>query len=373
MIPNYLRNIAIADDFKISELDSGSFAMPNYDAGRYYKDIALNNYFYALLVLRHYLKFISDYYFGINLGAKNVDLFILTPSVSSPMGPGSDSEAIQIKFGNLEMFLVDSSQFGFEPLLLNKFDKVYCYLPSMRGENPDARHLNQFFHCELEMKGKLDDLLPIIEGYIKQLCEMVFLMGATVKGISSDATRTNNILNKIIHTDKFPEITFDDAVKLLVDNGLKDQVNFTDHGRDIKSAGEIELMKILGVETPLWIKYFDRDRVAFYQKPDNKDNNKAINADLLFPPIIKGSFGGEIVGSGQRQDNDTEIYESLKRQNNISPKPYEWYIDLRRLPNYTITSGFGMGIERFIAWVLGKDNISHVIPYPRLKNIAAIP
>lgn len=167
MIPDYLRKIIVADDFKISKMDSGSFGMPDYDPGRYYKDIASNNYFYALLVLRHYLKFISDYYFGINLGAKNVDLFMLTPSVSSPMGPGSDSEAIQIKFGNLETFLVDSSQFGFEPLLLNKFDKVYCYLPSMRGENPDARHLNQFFHCELEMKGKLNDLLPIIEGYIK--------------------------------------------------------------------------------------------------------------------------------------------------------------------------------------------------------------
>ena len=150
-------------------------------------------------------------------------------------------------------------------------------------------------------------------------------------------------------------------------------MNFTDHGRDIKSMGEIELMKTLGIETPLWIKYFDRDRVAFYQKPGHKDNSKTINADLLFPPIIEGSFGGEIVGSGQRQDNDSEIYESLKRQNNISPKPYEWYIDLRRLPNYTITSGFGMGIERFIAWVLGKENISHVIPYPRLKNIATIP
>ena len=71
------------------------------------------------------------------------------------MGPGSDSEVIPIKFGKYNSFLVDSSQFGFEPLLLNKLDKVYCYLPSMRGENPDKRHLNQFFHCEAEIKGTL--------------------------------------------------------------------------------------------------------------------------------------------------------------------------------------------------------------------------
>lgn len=73
---------------------------------------------------------------------------MLTPSVSSPTGPISDSEVIKIKFGKYDSYLVDSSQFGFEPLLLNRLDRVYCYLPSMRGENPDKRHLNQFFHCE---------------------------------------------------------------------------------------------------------------------------------------------------------------------------------------------------------------------------------
>ena len=131
--------------------------------------------------------------------AKNVDLFMMTPSVSSPMGPGSDSEAIQIKFGNLNTNLVDSSQFGFEPLLLNGFDKVYCYLPSMRGENPDKRHLNQFFHCEAEIKGTLNDLIPIIETYIKTLCETVLLMPNIIDKIITyvqfDLRKLNNIFN----------------------------------------------------------------------------------------------------------------------------------------------------------------------------------
>jgi len=63
---------------------------------------------------------------------------MLTPSVSSPMGPGSDSEAIELQFGDLSTFLTDSSQFGFEPLIMNGLDKVYCYLPSMRGEDPTS-------------------------------------------------------------------------------------------------------------------------------------------------------------------------------------------------------------------------------------------
>jgi asparaginyl-tRNA synthetase len=94
---------------------------------------------------------------------------------------------------------------------------------------------------------------------------------------------------------------------------------------------------------------------------------------LLFPPIIKDAFGGEVVGSGQRQDNVEEMHESLKRQKNISSRSYAWYIDLRRQPNYTITSGFGLGVERFIAWALAKDDIKKVIPYPRLKNTVTFP
>lgn len=373
MLLNSIRKKLSKNDLEFSKIRKNSFLMPAYNPSLYYKDIALNNYFYALLTLRHYIKFTSDYYFGLNFGAKNVDLFMMTPSVSSPMGPGSDSEPIKIKYGNLETFLVDSSQFGFEPLLLNNFDKVYCYLPSMRGEDPDSRHLNQFFHCEAEAVGALEDLIPVIEEYIKFLCETILLMDNIVDRISNDSSKTKKILKKALNLKTFPEITFDDAVDLLVKNGMKKYVNFTDHGKNITSKGEIELMNILKVDTPIWIKYFDRDRVPFYQKPNPDNKDKTINADLLFPPLKDGAFGGEIVGSGQRQDNPEEMYESLKRQNNIPSEPYEWYIDLRRLPNYKVTSGFGLGIERFIAWALAKDNIRDVIPYPRLKNIRTLP
>ncbi len=363
----------LQDDLKISKIKESSFVMPIYTPSIYYKSIASNNYFYALITLRHYIKFTSDYYFGLKLGAKNIDLFMMTPSVSSPMGPGSDSEPIKIKFGKLETFLVDSSQFGLEPLLMNNFDKVYCYLPSMRDEESDSRHLNQFFHCESEMIGDMEDLIPIVEEYIKSLCETVLLMDNTINRISNDNKKTKEILKKVVGLKTFPEITFDEAIDLLVKNGMKKYINFTEHGKDIGSEGEIELMNILKLNTPIWIKYFDRDRVPFYQKPDPNNKNKTINADLLFPPIKEGAFGGEIVGSGQRQDNPEEMLESLERQNNIPSEPYDWYIDLRRFSNYKTTSGFGLGIERFIAWALAKDNIRDVIPYPRLKNIKTSP
>lgn len=373
MIPNYIKRNLLNDDKKFATKNKSLFCAPKYNPRSHYRELTSSYYFCALVILRHYIKLATDYYFSILQKAKNVDLFMLTPSVSSPMGLGSDSEAIQIKFGELETYLVDSSQFGFEPLLINDFSKVYCYLPSMRGEDPNPRHLNQFFHCEFEIKGTLDELIPIIEGYIKILCETILLMDNIVNKISDNNEKTKKVLKKIKNLKKFDSINFDDAVEILIKNKKEKYINFANSGgRDIKYQGEIELMRILKLEDPLWIKHFDRDRVAFYQKPCPEDASKVLNADLLFPPLSQGAFGGEVVGSGQRQNKSSEILESLGRQS-ISFKPYLWYINLRKIKEYQTTSGFGMGIERFVSWSLAKKDIKDVILYPRLKNKKTLP
>ncbi|MBU1246960.1 hypothetical protein KJ973_02525 [Patescibacteria group bacterium] len=372
MIPDYLRNQIEDDDLKFKSTNLKSFTLPIYDPRTHYIDLTRSGYFQALIILRHYIKTISDYYFGVMQKAKNIDLFLLTSSISSPMGSGSDSEAIPVKFGKFDSNLVDSSQFGFEPLLLNGIDKVYCYFPSMRGEKPDKRHLNQFFHCEAEIKGDMEQLIPIIEGYIKILAKALILMPNILERISLDSEKTTAILNKVLGLKKFPEVTFDEATDALVESGNKTLVNFTEFGCDILSDGEIKLAEIFNFNAPFWIRNYDRDRVAFYQKPDPKNSDKVINADLIFPPIIKDSFGGEIVGCGQRQDDYQELINSLIRQN-IKPEPYEWYINLRKLPAYKMTSGFGLGIERFITWSLCRDDIKNAILYPRLKNFKTHP
>lgn len=372
MLPIDLKKQITKDDQKFKRNKPNDFILPKYNPETHYLELTKSGYFHALIVLRHYIKIISDYYFGVKCGAKNIDLFMITPSISSPIGPGSDSKIIPIKFGKYNSNLVDSSQFGFEPLLLNEIDKVYCYLPSMRGENPDKRHLNQFFHCELEINGKINDLIPIIEGYIRFLSEFLLTMPNILTKISLYPKKTLLNLHKIIKSQEFPKITFDEAVSTLIKSGNKHLVNFTKSGRDLTSLGELKLAEIMKFKIPFWIKNYDRDRVAFYQKPMPDNTNKVLNADLIFPPISKESFGGEIVGCGQRQDNSEEMYESLFRQN-INPKPYEWYINLRKLPKYKITSGFGLGIERFIAWGLCRDDIKDVILYPRLKNVKTYP
>jgi asparaginyl-tRNA synthetase len=358
------------EDINFIKLDKADYILPIYNPTSHYLDLTSSHYYRGLLILRHYIKMISDYYFSQIIGAKNIDLFMLTPSISSPMGSGSDSEAISIKFGDLNTFLVDSSQFGFEPLIINGLEKVYCYLPSMRGENPDQRHLNQFYHCEAEIAGKLDDVIWLVENYVNHLSNGLIYFEYLFEKLSLDKNKSINSLSKIIETKSFNRITFDDAVIVLEKNGSKDLINYTKNGRDIKSEGEVKLMEILNQTTPLWITNYDRDRVPFYQKPIG--NRTVLNADLLFPPLIKNSFAGEIIGCGQRQDNTVEIYESLKRQG-LDKQNYEWYINLCRQSNYSITSGFGMGVERFITWLLCRDDIKEAIIYPRLKNTQTLP
>lgn len=354
-------------------LKSKNIFPPSYRSKTYFRDLTTHEYFDALILVRHYLKAASDEYFGKILKARNIDLFMLTPCISSPMGPGSDSEAVPIKFGKHDSYLVDSSQFGFEPLLFQGIEKVYCYLPSMRGENPDARHLNQFFHCEAEIIGTLEDLMPIIEGYIKVLSSMMIALEPLVSRMSRNPYSTRKTLRNIVTSNSFKRISFGKAYGILrSSNSTAKYTEKTKFGRQISSDGERFLAQREGDSLPIWMHGFDRDAVPFYQKPDPKDESKVINADLLFPPITKKGFSGEIVGSGQRQDDPKEMKESLRRQG-ISPKPYKWYIDLRRQRGYRTTSGFGLGIERFIAWSLGYENIRDVILYPRLKNVVTMP
>lgn len=348
------------------------FSLPEYDPSTHYLEIANSKYYRTLVILRNCIKQSCDFYWNDIQKAYNVDLFMMTPSVSSPIGPGSDSEAVEIKFGNLHTYLVDSSQFGFEPILLNGIDKVYCYLPSMRGENPDKRHLNQFYHCEAEIVGTLDDLIPMMEGFIKFLSQTLLSMPNIINLLSANPQRTKTFLENIVSTEKFTEIEFSKAVQLLKDNDCGDLINTTAHGSDISSQGEQKLLYILKADKPVWMRNFDRDRVAFYQKPHQSNKDKVINADLLFPSLTGSSFWGEIIGSGQRQDTYDEMLDSLKRQG-INPEAYQWYMKLRNLESYRTTSGFGLGVERFIAWALGRNDIKDVILYPRLKNLATYP
>jgi len=240
----------------------------------------------------------------------------------------------------------------------------------MRGGNPDARHLNQFFHCEAEMVGTLDELLPSVEGYVQALARTFVALTPIIELMSIDFSKAEQALQNIINAKSFNKKTFDEVYPWLQKNSSSHSVS--DFSRNITNSGEVVLVRAVGGVLPMWLCDYDRNTVAFYQKPNPENTNSVMNADLLFAPIVEGGFGGEIAGSGQRQDDSEEIAESIKRQG-VSSEPYGWYINLRKQPNYKTTSGFGLGVERFIAWALGYQDIKDVIHYPRLKNIKTLP
>jgi len=368
ILENILENAEIGAVEFVGTNGQNNLHPPLYGADSYVNDMVNDKYFAALAIVRHYVKLTSDAYWS-DFGAVNIDLFMLTSSASSPMGSGSDSEVISIQFGKYQTNLTDSSQFGFEPLMFH-LDKAYCYLPSMRGEDPDARHLNQFFHCEAEITGTLDELLPSVEGYVQALARTFIALTPIIRLISIDYSKTEQVLRSTVSTKSFSKKTFDEVYSWLQEN--PSYYSVSDFGRNITNNGEIALAQAMGDGLPIWLCNYDRDIVPFYQKPDPQNTNSVINADLLFAPIVEGGFGGEIVGSGQRQDNPEEIIESLERQK-VDRETYEWYINLRKQPEYKTTSGFGLGIERFIAWALGYSDIKDVIHYPRLKNIKTLP
>ncbi|MEK7638952.1 MAG: amino acid--tRNA ligase-related protein [Patescibacteria group bacterium] len=355
------------DDEQIGQDAHARLEHPVLDASHYYRQVATDPYFAVLTHLRHHVRAISDAYFSNVVGAKNVDLFLMTSSVSSPAGPGSDSEPIPLTFGGFDTYLVDSSQFGFEPVLIGGVPRAYCYLASMRGEDPDKRHLNQFYHCEYEAQETFEVAQAVAEGYVRSLASLIKEMTHTVEKLSQDPKKSREALDVLLATKLFQQITFDEAEALLLKHGYTEGIRESVHGKDLTSAGERELLKILGTKAPVWVTHYHRDRVPFYQKPAADNSERVINGDLLFPSIIENAFGGEVLGMGQRQDSVEEMYESMRRQG-IDPNPYEWYVDLRRISNYKTTSGFGLGIERFISWVLGFDNISKAILYPRMKG-----
>ena len=265
---------------------------------------------------------------------------ITTGSVSSPMGLGSDSSPVSVKIKNNDVFLADSMQFSLEiGARLNK-KGAYYVMPTFRGEQTDSRHLNEFVHSEVEIKGSLADIKKLAERYIKYLingllknCEKeIFAVAGTIEHLRLALNRD------------FPSIRFEDAQKEL--KGIEGALETSSCGEQvITSVGEKELIKRLGDFT--WLTNMPWLIVPFYQAKES--NTKfSMTADLL------GGIG-EMLGSGQRVLNNSDVDESLKFHK-VDENGYLWYKEMRDIETVQ-TSGFGLGTERFLLWALKHNDI----------------
>ncbi len=310
---------------------------------------ALDSDWYKLLVKLENLISVETTNFYCNEGMITMHFPVTTGSISSPMGKGSDSLPVSVDLFGIRTYLADSMQFMLEYGCRLTDKGVYYVMPSFRGEKADERHLCQFFHSESEIKGDLNDVMNLVDRYIKYLAkEVVNQLGEEIKNMVGDISHIEKIAN---YNGEFPRISFDDAETLLKE---KDPVNidkyieYNDGWRNITRAGETKVMELF--DGVVWITNYDLLAVPFYQKIDN-DGKTAKNADLLMGI-------GETVGCGERHEDYNQLLESLEKHN-VDESEYEWYVNMKK--EFPLqTAGFGLGIERLLMWILKCDDIRNM-------------
>ncbi|MEV7022793.1 asparagine synthetase A [Kitasatospora sp. NPDC093558] len=289
-------------------------------------------------------------------GVRFGHLPVTTGSVSSPMGLGSDSLPVKIDLFGAPTYLADSMQFSLEYLCRLAPRGAYYLMPSFRGEAPDATHLCQFFHSEAEIPGGLDDVLAVVEEYLRHLVTELTARHADV--IRAAAGSLDHVTALLAADGPFRRMTFDEAVAAL--EGDPRFVVQEDGWRNLTRAGERELMDRFGEF--LWITHWDALAVPFYQRRDAR--GRVLNGDLLFGP-------GEVVGAGERHIDGAEVTAALG-EHAVPAEEYDWYVRMKtRSP--LRTAGFGMGVERFLMWLLGQRDIRDLELLPRVNGSTILP
>ena len=282
---------------------------------------------------------------------------ITTGSVSSPVGLGSDSLPVKVSIGGIDSYLADSMQFYLElACRVNKTNTFYI-APSFRGEEADRRHLSQFFHIEAEFSGNLDNSMALVEDYLQ------FLTRKLYRSFKKEITRLSGTTDHIdfflsLGEKRLPRCTFDEACKILEVIATSNLVTKNNGFRVLTSDGERKLMEHFGGF--VWITNYDHISVPFYQKFADKEMKTASNADLLMGI-------GETVGLGERHSTGNEIRKALKLHK-VSARSYAWYIQMKDLVNLP-TSGFGMGVERYLLWLFKHDDIRDMQLVPRFNGV----
>lgn len=312
----------------------------------------------------------TDFFRSSEVNFKYLIVPLTTGSISSPMGFGSDSMPVSIELNGQQTYLADSQQFLLEYALRleSGVPGVYYVGTSCRGEDPDSTHLNQFCHVECELLGGLDSAIKIANQYVVSLTK-AFLKShrreiERYAGSTAHMTELLELYRK--HGNAFPVITLDEALALpsLTDEmweyAVADKPEF---GKKITRKGERMLIELFG--GAVWLTEIDHLSAPFYQAYTSAENrNKAKAGDLLFGL-------GEVLGCGERHASLDDTLEALK-QHEVDPEEYRWYVDMRSLRPWK-TSGWGIGTERFMAWVLQHDDIRDVQLLPRLKGLEIAP
>ncbi|MFD8248509.1 asparagine synthetase A [Nocardia sp. NPDC059691] len=321
---------------------------------------AMDSEWYAGLVALQSCLTVSTAQFWSGRGVSNGHLPITTGSISSPMGLGSDSSPVSVSMFGVDTYLADSMQFGLEYLCRLSPNGSYYIMPSFRGEKSDATHLGQFFHSEAEIPGGLDDVITVVEEYLRHLVRDLLAQHRDLLEKFNDGNLGH--LDELLRRKSvFERLTFDEAAELLDHDDRYVATDPESGWRTLRLAGERELMRQRGEF--LWITHWDSRSVPFYQATDQQ-SGRALCADLLFGP-------GEVIGAGERHRTGAEVLSALELHG-VSPRQYAWYVAMKeRAPMRT--AGFGMGVERFLMWLVRQDDIRDFQIFVRDHGVDVLP
>jgi asparaginyl-tRNA synthetase len=227
--------------------------------------------------------------------------------------------------------------------------KVYCFGPTFRAEKSKTRrHLTEFWMVEPEMAyADLNDVMNLAEDLV------VSVVGRVLEKRRRELTAIERDVSKLEAVQKpFPRISYDEAVKTLQAKGLPIQ-----WGGDFGGPDETTLSE--QYDRPLMVHRYPAAVKAFYMKPDPDRPELALGVDVLAPEGY-----GEIIGGGERLADLDLLLQRIK-EHELPQEAFEWYLDLRRYGTVP-HGGFGMGIERVVAWICKLEHVRETIPYPRM-------
>jgi len=297
---------------------------------------------HAILRIRHtVIKAIRD--FLDNQGFINADTPILTPASVE-----GTTTLFPVDYYGETVYLTQSGQLYNEATAAS-LGKVYCFGPTFRAEKSKTRrHLTEFWMVEPEVAYlELDGLMDLEEDFVVYIVERVLeSRKEELKVLERDITKLENIKRP------FPRITYKEAVDMI----HRKEPDFK-YGDDFGAPQETLISE--SYDRPVLVHHYPARCKAFYMKRDPNDESLSLSVDMIAPEGY-----GEIIGGGQREDDYETLVKRIK-ENNLPEEPYKWYLDLRKFGTFP-HSGFGLGVERTVAWICKIPHVRETIPFPRM-------
>ncbi len=281
--------------------------------------------------------------------------FTLTdPPIITPAACEGTSTLFPVDYFDEQAFLTQSGQLYVEATAM-ALGKVYSFGPTFRAEKSKTRrHLTEFWMVEPEVAyAELDDVMELAEGLI------TFIVKRCLANRRVDLQTIGRDLSKLEKIEApFPRISYDDAVKNLQEGHAKGSLESKfEWGGDLGSPDETYLSAQF--DKPVMVHRYPAKVKAFYMEPDPQRPDLALCVDVLAPEGY-----GEIIGGSQRMASYELLLQRI-REHNLPEEAFKWYLDLRKFGSVP-HGGFGMGIERAVAWICGLEHVRETIPFPRM-------